>query len=325
MGITELAAMMQGGISRRGRWAAGVVLWMAGIIALLLLLRGAYRQELYHFTGAAQWIWVGGDVREPVPTSGLFSLGFHLGARPLKGVAKVCGDRSYVLWINGQPVMSGRNRPGFHLDVVPVTDLLTGGDNLIVVETRSPTSVGGLLFSLDLVPSGAGRRAGDPRGRNVIVSGPDWNMSTRWWPGLPDVAPGAGKRPWVWGRPPDHPWGYPRALRHKEPLAQAITGEPLVLRSGDFRLEGDGVWRCRLEKPFAGVVWLRGELPPGGELALRVGRGAGGGEGFIPIVPLEGQDSYLVAGRLSGQVVELRGPGPPPELRLVPTEETALP
>ncbi len=309
----------------RIRWVLGLAGRAAGVLALLLLLRGIYRQELYHFTGPAQWLWVSSDLREPRPTAGLFFQRLRLHARPLQGVAKVCGDRSYVLWINGQPVMSGRNRPGFHLDVVPVTDLLVAGENLIAIEARSPTSVGGLLFSLDLVPSAAGRRAGDPRGKNVVVTGPGWSLTTRCPEGFPDVPPSLGSRPWIWGRPPDHPWGYPAAIRHKEPLVQAVSGEPLVLAPGDFVQGGDGVWRHTLDEPFGGMVWLRGRLSGRGELAFRLGDGGEGGGAFLPVVPLEGQEEYLVAGRRTGRVVEIRCDGPPPGVRLVPTEETALP
>ncbi len=321
----ELVAMLRSWFPPRRRWGLGVLGTAAATIALLLVLRGIYRQELYHFTGSAQWLWVSGEVREPRPTAGLFFVKVRLHARPLEGVAKVCGDRAYVLWINGQPVMSGRNRPGFHLDVVPVTDLLGGGDNLIAVETRSPTSVGGLLFSLDLVPSGAGRRAGDPRGKNVVVSGPHWKVTGRWSRGFPDALPASGVRPWIWGRPPDHPWGYPTAIRHKEPLAQAMSGEPVVLGPDAFVRGRDGVWRCTLAGPFGGVVWLHGRLSREDGLALRI-RWEQGDEGsFLPVVPLEGQESYLVAGRLRGRVVEVRCAGPPPGLRLVPTEDTVLP
>ena len=116
------------------RWRLKALLGAVAVLCVLLLLRGFYRRELYHFAGEAQWMWVSDDVRERRPTAGLFYRRFELGDRPARAVAKVCGDQQFVLWVNGQPAVAGRNRPGFVLDVVPVTDLLTQGDNLVVVE-----------------------------------------------------------------------------------------------------------------------------------------------------------------------------------------------
>jgi len=311
--------------SPRGEWLtprrASVVRLAAACLALagiFLYLRAFYRQELYHFTGNAQWIWVSDDVDEAVPTACVFYRTLELHERPLQAVAKVCGDRSYVLWINGQVAVTGYNRPRYHLDVVPVTDLVHPGPNLIVIEARSPTSVGGVLFSMDLVPSVAGRREGDPRGRNVVFSDRRWAVVDRPWSGFPGGQPEGGRTPWVWGRPPDHPWTYPVPIRHTLPVAQAMTGVEIRIGEKAFREGPDGVWRHDLSEPFDGLLWLEGRLPGAGALKIRMlSRVAGPEEpGFRPVVTLPGQTRWLLAGSVHGSTIEIESNSPPPALRL---------
>lgn len=305
-------------VDRRGRAALAFVL----LLALFLVLRGFYRRELYHFTGGAEWMWVTDDVRVSRPTAALFACRVELHDRPQRAVAKVCGERQYVLWVNGQPAAAGQNRPSFHLDVVPVTDLLAAGSNSIVVEVRSHTSVGAVLFALDLEPSAEGRRRGDPRGRNVLTSGSRWVVATSWraWP---DPVGSTGRRPWIWGRPPDRPWSFPAAVVWGRPLVQAVVSEPLVRGGTDFRHAGEGRWQADLGRTLGGMLWLDlgGSSPP--PRRVTVGSTAAGG-GFqptrsAPVVAVPDQDRWLFPGHVEGNAVEVEGNGPPQRIELVET------
>lgn len=325
----KLATGRGGGawLTPRQLWVLRLIVTGLALASLFLYLRGFYRQELYHFTGGAQWIWISDDVRAPEPTACVFYRILELHERPLEAVAKVCGDRSYVLWINGQPALSGYNRPDYHLDVVSVTDLLAPGPNLIAIEARSPTSVGGVLFSLDLVPSEEGWREGDPRGRNVLVSDRSWRVLDRAWPGFPGRAPAGGRVPWVWGRPPDHPWVYPAPIRYQLPLAQATRGDEVRIPSAKLRRNGQGVWRYDLHRLFTGLLWLEGKLPPSATMKIRVSRH---GEPdsrapFRTVVVLPGQTRWLVAGIVRGSVLEIKSETPPPSIVLMPLQPGAAP
>ncbi len=295
----------------RLRW---MVAFVAGL-ALLLYLRSFYRHELYHLTGAAAWMWVSDDVAEPRPTAGLFVRTLELAARPRRAVAKVSGDRQYVLWVNGEPVAAGRSRPGFPLDVVPVTDLLRPGRNVLALEVRSPTSVGAALFALDLEPTPEGRAAGDPAGRSVVVSGRDWRVLREWSRDALDEGVGGGAAPWIWGSPPDHPWSYPVPRLHAVPLEQAVTGERWRVRPEP----GDGVWRYRLGEGFGGLVWLT--EPEGGWRRAEVRLPDGGA---VPVVALPGEREWLFPGRWEGAVLEIACVGPPPGLLAQPTRATRV-
>lgn len=296
---------------------------VAAVVCLLLLLRGFYRRELYHLTGAAQWLWVTGEVQVSKPTAGVFFFPFTLHDRPSRAVAKVCGDRQYALWINGQLAASGRNRPGFRLVVVPVTDLMTAGRNVIAVEARSPTSVGAVLFALDLEPSVEGRRAGDPRGRNVVVSGPMWRVATSWSPGMPADVPARTSAPWVWGKPPDHPWSYPDPVFQERPLIQAVVGEPRRIDRSEFRPCGEACWAAPLGGSFAGLVRLHLDPAAAPVRAARIagGRseGGAGSAATADVLTVPGQRSWLFPGRVSGQRLEAIGPAPPLSVELVET------
>ncbi len=308
-------------LSPERRWRLRTAAVVAASVALLLLLRGYYQRELYHLTGAAQWMWATDEVSEPHPSAGLFIRTLWLNDRPQEAVAKVCGDRQYVLWINGQPAMAGRNRPEFHLDVVPVTDLLTAGANTIVVEARSSTSVGAVLFALDLTPSVQGRRAGDPRGRNVVVSGPDWRVTTTWRPGVLDGRVDDGRAPWIWGRPPDHPWAYPTPVLHERPLVQAVVGEPQRVRPGALSRAGRGRWVHRLRRGFGGLLWV--DLGPGNARPEAVGLASDeSGAPMVPVVALPGQERWLYPGWVSGDRLVVEGAPPLPVVELVEAMDT---
>jgi len=314
-------------LTPRRAWVFRLAAAGLALIGLFLYLRGFYRHELYHFTGEAQWIWVSDDVHVNAPTACVFYRTLELHERPLEAVAKVCGDRSYVLWINGQEAMAGYNRPSYHLDVVSVTDLLNPGPNLLVIEARSPTSVGGVLFSLDLRPPAEGRREGDPRGRSVVVSDDRWRVLDRAWPGFPGRAPEGGRVPWVWGRPPDHPWTYPAPIRYQMPLAQAVSGTGIRVLPEQFHRGNDGIWRHELDRWFSGLLWLEGKLPSAGAMEIRMGDG--GVEErqapFRPIVTLPGQSRWLLAGIVRGAVLEFKSDAPPPVVVLMPVQPGALP
>jgi len=298
---------------------------LVAVLGLFLYLRGFYRHELYHFTGDAEWIWVTDEVGRPRPTAALFIKSFDLADRPRRAVAKVCGDRQYVLWINGQPAMAGRNRPRFFLDVVPVTDLLTAGRNVVAAEVRSRTSVGALLFALDLDPSEEGRRAGDPAGRNVIVSDGSWGVTETWTAGAPDAPPGDLARPWVWGRPPDHPWSYPTPVLHDRPLIQAAVGEARHLGPADFHPEGADRWACDLGGAFGGLLWVEtGAAGTGARVmagpAPRTGDTAAG----VEVITLLGERRWLFPGRFEGDRLVIAAADPPRGVDLQPTLETTV-
>ncbi len=312
-------------LTPKGRWWLGVVLAASGVLVLLLLLLGFYRQELYHYTGNAEWIWVTSQVGHPRPTAALFIKSITLADRPRRAVAKICGDRQYVLWINGQPAMAGRNRPRFHLDVVPVTDLMTAGRNIIAVEVRSYTSVGALLFSLDLSPSGEGQHLGDPHGRNVIVSDRTWDVTEAWTGAMPDALPDYPARPWVWGRPPDHPWSYPPPVLHERPLVLAAVGEPQHLTAKDFKPAGPHRWICNLPAPFAGLMWVTVN-PDGSSSTVTVRTRGAHGRSTSParIVNLLGETRWLYPGRVTGNEIIITGPHPPASIDLQSTLDTRV-
>jgi len=309
------------------RWRLEVLLVVCVVVCVLLLLRGFYRRELYHFAGGAQWMWVSDDVRLRRPTAGLFYRRVELGDRPARAVAKVCGDQQFVLWVNGQPAVAGRNRPDFLLDVVPVTDLLTAGENLIVVEARSPTSVGAVLFALDLYPTAEGRRVGDPRGRNVIVSDGSWKVLTEWRGGPGNPETGGARRPWIWGRPPDHPWTYPRPVVHERPLVQTVVSESVAIAPAQFRQEGENRWVHDLGRHASGYLWLGVGPSTPDELAVTVcSRGASARADLepVPVVRLQGQDRWLFPGLVDGEEVVISGSSPPENLRFVEALGSAI-
>ncbi len=312
------------GRALRRRYRLGLLAAVGAVVLLALLLRGQYRRELYHLTGAASWMWVGDDVSEPRPTAGLFVRSFTLSERPRRAVAKVCGDRQYVLWINSYLVSAGHNRPGFVLDVIPVTDLLRAGRNVVAIEASSPTSIGAVLFSMDIDPGPLGRAEGDPRGRNTVVSGRHWEVVGEWAPRLLEGGCGTGRRPWIWGAPPDHPWSYPEPRLHARPLVQSMAGEPGLVPGASAVAAGERSWRYELGKRFRGLVWVvrpeRGSPPWRVRAAVCEGRMP---EAGFAVVPLAGAPRWLVPGVVTGGTVVIDGPAEPPDLEVVRVLEPA--
>jgi len=302
----------------RRRYRLRLFAVLAAAVLLVLLLRGRYRRELYHLTGSASWMWVGDDVSRPRPTAGLFVRTFTLADRPRRAVAKVCGDRQYALWINTYLVATGHNRPGFALDVVPVTDLLRPGRNVVAIEAASPTSVGAVLFSMDIDPGPVGFSAGDPRGRNAIVSGPDWTVTARWSSRLLEGRSGDGHRPWIWGAPPDHPWSYPEPRLHLRPLVQAMAGDPVTVPGRSARAAGGRSWRYELGDRFRGLVWIRLGGAAGRSWRVRATLSDSGPEERpLAVVPLAGSPRWLVPGIVQGPTLILDGVVRPPDLETV--------
>ncbi len=289
---------------------------IAGIVLLSLLLRGQYRRELYHLTGEASWMWVTDDVAELRPLAGVFVHRFDLTDRPKSAVAKVCGDREFVLWVNGHLVTTGHNRPGFTLEVVPVTDLMRPGSNVIAVEAASPTPVGAVLFALDLEPGPRGLREGDPRGRSAIVSGRDWRVLTRWDASLLESGTAEGSVPWIWGRPPDHPWSYPVPHLQETPLIQAMTGELKEIPGTEALRVGPRRWEYRLGERFVGLLWVR--VPGGGAPGWTVRADEGQSETKLQVITVPGRDRWLAPEIWRRASVVLDGPVRAPDLEVAP-------
>ena len=178
-------------------------------LALALVAAGAIRATLRAHsdrelsrTGDARWIWYSRDVKEPRPISFVATRDVVLDRIPVRATAKLFGDRWHVLWVNGQRVGAGRQRPGEPLALYEVTGFLSRGINRIAIEAGSDTGTGGLLFSLDISDSG----------RDVVVSDVRWRVDTS----REAIRSGARYRPAVWGRPPMYPWGWPRLPRPNE-------------------------------------------------------------------------------------------------------------
>ena len=291
-------------------WRFAAVLAVLCVVVWLVFLRTMVRREIYHLTGSAQWIWVSDGGHEPHARAEVFEQVLELTDRPVRAIAKVCGDPQYVLSINGGLVMAGRNRPQFVLDVVPVTDLLQAGRNVITIEVRSPSGVGGLLFALDLEASPLGRATGDLHGRNVLVSGSDWRIRGR-----------PGEVPWVWGQPPDQPWSYPGPRRHAQPLVQAVVGErsrQLV----DTTSEGDVFrWESELETSGAAVLALEFPEPTRGVLTAPTVSGEMVG---VEVIMAPDTKRWLFPGLVRSGSVSWQGERLPTSFELVETDDTAL-
>jgi hypothetical protein len=153
------------------------------------------RQDRLHLsTGAARWIWWTHDLPEPASMRFYAAKSFALAIRPVSARVRIFVDRRWELFVNGERVGSGEQRPGDRLAPVDVTPPLRAGQNLIVVAAESPTGAGGILFALDL-----GGRA------NAVVSDASWRVTQS----ESEALAGRGRPAVVWGRPPMHPWGYP--------------------------------------------------------------------------------------------------------------------
>lgn len=203
-----------------------------------------WKRELSHLTGRAKWIWVTDALENLRPAGGLFVGDIHLDAPPSSALLKVCGDREYVVYVNGTAAACGWSRPGFRLDLYDVGHLLRQGENVIAVEVRSPTPVGGLLLALDV----------DNEGRNVLTSGRSFVSRSRF-----DLGPpGAGDQPVaiVWGSPPRYPWGYPSPQPYPRTLDEVVVEDPIRVEASSAAEASGGGWRFDLPRPVFGYLWV---------------------------------------------------------------------
>ncbi len=241
--------------------AERVLIVLLLVVGLLIVLTRV-RSDLYGLTGDAEWMWISGDVQVPEPTSCLFVRRIFLHHRPAEAIAKVCGDRQYVLWVNGHPAVAGTNRPEFKLAAVTVTDLLVEGENTITIEAHSDTSVGAVLFALDLFPTSVGRHAGDPAGRNSVVSNRSWRVLEHWNLEPDDAVLASAREPWIWGQPPVHPWLYPEPLACVRPIVQAVHTAPVDIAEGRTQTADGQQRRLFPGAIIGGRAVAIGEEPP---------------------------------------------------------------
>ncbi len=202
-------------------------------------------------------MWVTDQFQRVSPAGGLFVASFTLAAPPREALLKVCGDREYVVYANGTPAACGWSRPGFRLDLYDIGHLLRQGENVLAVEVRSPTPVGGVLLALDV----------DGVGANVLASGPafvlrqHFSLAARESDDLPV--------PVLLGRPPRQPWGYPRLVSHPRTLDEVLVLDPVRLERGrGVVLAGGGV-RFDLPEEIEGYLWL--ELEGSGTVYVATG------------------------------------------------------
>ncbi len=150
-----------------------------------------------------QWIWYSSRVPEPTPLRFCGDPGFRVAReRPAARLAKVFVDSEHVLYVNGVRAGAGLAAPGDPLALYEVAPLLDAGRNRVAIEAASATGSAGILFSLDL----EALRAGRGRLGRAVAGGPR----------AAALAAGGRYRPVIWGRPPQHPWGYPRMPRPNE-------------------------------------------------------------------------------------------------------------
>ena len=233
---------MQWSLRRQRTFLFGVL--VAVSLGGLSLNRFWYR-ELSHVTGNAEWIWVTDTLEKVYPTGGLFVATFDLETPPRSALLKICGDRSWVAYVNGTAAACGWSRPGFRLDMFDVGHLLRQGSNVLAVEVRSPTPAGGLLLSLDVAGVG----------QNILVSGPRFVSRGRF--SLAAHDPSDGPVPVLWGRPPRFPWEYPVLTSHPRTLDEVMVEDPIrVASSAARRLPGGGL-AFELPRLVDGYLWLR--------------------------------------------------------------------
>ena len=185
-----------------------LVLAIAATAAIRATLRAHAERELSR-TGTAQWIWYSRDVKEPGPVAFVATRDVVLDRAPERATAKVFADAWHVLWVNGERVGGGKQRPGDPLALYEAAPRFRAGINRIALEAGSETGVGGLLFSLDLSLSG----------RDAVVSDERWRVDAS----RAAITSGGRYRAAVWGRPPMYPWGWPRLPRPNE-LSVPETG-----------------------------------------------------------------------------------------------------
>jgi hypothetical protein len=220
------------------------VLWVG---AFLLCVRSVHRlwmRQLYHVTGAAQWVWVTDTIERPHPAAGLFVGELELSSPPAHALLKVCGDREYVAYINGTVAACGWSRPEFRLDIYDVAHLLRQGENVVAIEARSPSPVGGLLLALDV----------DVLGRNVLVSGRDLRLRSRF--SLAPKVVGSAPRAVIWGLPPRYPWGFPVVTSRPRTLDQVVLEDPVVIDAAAAERLSGGGYLFTLPRKLQGYLWL---------------------------------------------------------------------
>jgi hypothetical protein len=201
-------------------------------------------RELSHLTGHAEWVWVNDSLTKVFPTAGLFVASFRLDAPPQEALLKICGDREYVVYANGTAAACGWSRPGFRLDLFDIGHLLRQGENVLAVEVRSPTPVGGLLLSLDVTGVGS----------NIVVSGKNFMVRPRF--SLAPPGPADLDVPVHWGPPPRFPWGYPRPVSHPRTLDEVLVEDPVRMATGEAKELPRGGLEFDLPRPVTGYVWL---------------------------------------------------------------------
>jgi len=149
----------------------------------------------------------------------------------------------------------------------------------------------------------------------------DW----RGGPGSPEMD--SARRPWIWGRPPDHPWTYPRPVVHERPLVQTVVGEPITIAPAQFRQEGEGRWVWDLGRRTSGLVWLGIGPSTPDDLAVAVcARGAWASDGAagVPVVRLQGQDRWMFPGLVEGEQLVVLGGNPPDSVDFVEAHGSAV-
>ncbi len=261
-----------------------------GLAGLLLACVGGvglhrfWTSSLSHLTGSARWIWATDSLVEVRPEAAIFVASLQLDEPPSGALLKICGDREYVAYINGTPAACGWSRPGFRLDLYDVAHLLHQGSNVIAVELRSPTPVGGLLLAMDV----------DGVGHNVLVSGPAFRVRRRFslaGPGEADV-----RVPVIWGAPPRFPWGYPVPQPHPRTLDEMVVEDP-VRAAVDPGLSVENGQVFHLGRSVRGFLVL--ELPADGPCTVAThpesswGNLEQGRAESQPVVRVTGQDRWL--------------------------------
>jgi hypothetical protein len=248
-------------------------------------LHGFWASSLSHLTGEAQWIWATDALEELHPQAALFVASLNLDAPPSGALLKICGDREYLAYINGTPAGCGWSRPGFRLDLYDVAHLLRQGNNVVAIEVRSPTPVGGLLLALDV----------DGIGRNVLVSGGAFKLRRRF--SLAEPGPQDAPVPVTWGAPPRFPWGYPVPQPHPGTLDEMVVEDPVRIGGAAHQSLPGGGRVFRLPRSVLGYLVL--ELGGDGPCTVATDPGVGwdnpglARETAQPVVRLPGQQRWL--------------------------------
>lgn len=221
--------------------------WVALATLALVAGRGVHRmwaRQLSHFTGEAEWMWSTDALERVHPEAGLFVTSFHVEQPAPAALLKVCGDREYVVYLNGTVAACGWSRPGFRLDLYDVGHLLRVGGNTLAVEARSPSPVGGVLLALDV----------EGLGSNVVTSGRSFVFRRLF--DLGPVRGGEPRAPVLWGRPPRFPWAYPQAVSRPRTLDEVSTEEPLRWPAAALATSPGGGRSLTLPQPVHGYLWL---------------------------------------------------------------------